>query len=94
MDIINFLIYMFIACIFNKIFRIALDKSNDKKSSYLKRNASRVLVILVFSISIISLLAYSYLNNEVGLVKRMVAGVLGLLSLIYLIRIIKRYIKE
>lgn len=90
MDIMNFFIYMILAYIFNKIFRIALDNS----SSIFKRNASRGLVIAVFSIAIISLLFYSFFIKEVGPIKRIVAGILAISCLIYLIHIVKKYLQK
>ncbi len=94
MNFINLVIYLIVAVIFQRFFRIALDKSFSKKSSTLTISVSRIIVIIVFTIAIISLFSYSILIKEVGLTKRIIGGVLGFLTLCYFIHIIKNYLKN
>ena len=56
-----------------------------------KRTILRAIVIIVFLITIVSLFAYSILAVEKGMARRVISGILALVSLIYLIHLIKRY---
>ncbi|WP_071028000.1 hypothetical protein [Peptoniphilus raoultii] len=65
--------------------------SRKTRTSKIPKILSRLFTILIFLISILSLAFYSLVIIEVGIVKRIIAGILAIIFLGYLIHTIKGY---
>lgn len=68
--------------------------SFNTRASQIPKILSRIITILIFLISIISLAFYSLVIIEVGPLKRVIAGILAIICLVNLIYIIKRHKEE
>lgn len=86
------IIKIIVTSVFTYLFLCFYKKSFDEQTSKFLKYFSRSLVVLVFLIAIISLAIYSIFIEEVGLTKRLIAGILSILILLYLIHTIKKYL--
>lgn len=91
MEILGKILYFVVIMLAIKYFSVIMSKAEYKNISPKKRTILRAIVIIVFLIAIVSLFAYSILIVEVGVTRRIIAGVLALALLIYLIHLIKKY---
>lgn len=91
MEILGKILYFVIMMLAIKYFSVIMSKAEYKKISPRKRTILRAIVIIVYLIAIVSLFAYSILAAEKGVARRVISGILALVSLIYLIHLIKRY---
>lgn len=86
------IIKIIVTSVFIYLFLCFYKKSFDEQTSKFLKYFSRSLIVLVFLIAIISLAIYSIFIEEVGLTKRLIAGILSILLLLYLIHTIKKYL--
>lgn len=86
------IIKIIVTSVFIYLFLCFYKKSFDEQTSKFLKYFSRSLIVLVFLIAIISLAIYSIFIEEVGLTKRLIAGILSILILLYLIHTIKKYL--
>lgn len=93
MDFFENILYFIIAMFAMKYFNLAINKAEDTKTTPKVRNISRAIVIIVSLIAIVSLSIYSILATEVGLTRRVIAGMVTFAMLIYFIYLIRKYIK-
>lgn len=91
MEILGRILYFVVMMLAIKYFKVIVGMSDYKSISPRKRTVIRAIVIIVFLIAIVSLFAYSILAAEEGMARRVISGILALVSLIYLIHLIKKY---
>ena len=91
MEILEKTLYFVVMMLAIKYFDVIMDNAESKSISPRKRTVIRAIVIIVYLIAIVSLFAYSILNVEVEMTKRVITGILALALLIYLIHLIKKY---
>ncbi|WP_394018787.1 hypothetical protein [Anaerococcus cruorum] len=91
MERLGKILYFVVMMLAIKYFSVIMSKSEYKNISPRKRTILRAIVIIVYLIAIVSLFAYSILVVEVGVTRRIIAGVLALALLVYLIHLIKKY---
>ena len=91
MERLGKILYFVVMMLAIKYFSVIMSKAEYKNISPRKRTILRAIVIIVFLITIVSLFAYSILAVEKGMARRVISGILALVSLIYLIHLIKRY---
>ena len=94
MDILGKVLYFVIMMLAIKYFNIAMNKAEDKNTNPKIKIILRAVVIIVFLISIVSLFFYSIFIVEVGIVRRIIAGIVALMFLIFMVHTIKKYIKD
>lgn len=91
MEILEKTLYFVVMMLAIKYFDVIMGNAESKSISPRKRTVIRAIVIIVYLIAIVSLFAYSILNVEVEMTKRVITGILALALLIYLIHLIKKY---
>lgn len=91
MEILGKILYFIIMMLAIKYFKVIMSKADYKNISPRKRTVLRAIVIIVYLIAIVSLFAYSILIVEVGMSRKVIAGILALALLVYLIHLIKKY---
>lgn len=91
MEILGKILYFVVMMLAIKYFKVIMSKAEYKNIEPRKRTILRAIVTIVFLITIVSLFAYSILAAEKGMARRVISGILALVSLIYLIHLIKKY---
>lgn len=77
-----------------RFFLFVLKKSFEKENSTTMKLATRGIVFFVYTLAILTLFAYVIFATEMGINKRIIAGVLAILMSIYFGVIVKKYIRK
>lgn len=77
-----------------RFFFFVLKKSFEKENSTTIKFATRGLVFIVYAIAILTLFAYAIFVTQMGVTRRIIAGLIAILMSFYFGVIIKKYIKK
>lgn len=94
MEILGKALYLLLLIGFMRFFYFVLKKSFEEKNSTTVKIATRGIVLFIYTIAILSLFANALFVTEVGVNKRIIAGVIAIFMSIYFGVIVRKYIKK
>lgn len=94
MEILGKALYIILLIVFMRFFLFVLKKSFEKENSTTIKFATRGIIFFVYTIAILSLFAYAIFATEMGINKRIIAGLMATFMSIYFGIIVKKYIKK
>ncbi len=94
MEILGKVLYLLLLIGFMRFFLFVLKKSFGKENSITMELATRGIVFFVYTLAILTLFAYTIFATEMGMNKRIIAGLIAIFMSIYFGIIVKKYIKR
>ena len=94
MEILGKALYLLLLLGFMRFFYFVLKKSFEDKNSSIVKMVTSSIVLYIFTIAILTLFAYAIFVTEMGIYKRVIAGVIAIFMSIYFAIIVKKYIKK
>ena len=94
MEILGKALYLLLIIVFMRFFYFILRKSFEDKNSTAVKMATRGIVLSIYIIAILSLFAYAIFVTEMGINKRIIAGLIAIFMSIYFGVIVRKYIKK
>ena len=94
MEILWKALYLLLIIVFMRFFYFVLKKSFEEKNSTTVKMVTRGIVLFIYTIAILSLFAYGLFVTEVGVNKRIIAGLIAIFMSIYFGVIVRKYIKK
>lgn len=94
MEILRKALYLLLTIVFMRVFYFVLRKSFETENSTTVKMATRGIVLFIYTIAILSLFAYALFVTEMGINKRIIAGVIAIFMSLYFGIIVNKYIKK
>lgn len=94
METLGKLLYLLLIIVFMRFFYFVLKKSFEKENSTTMKLATRGIVFFVYTLAILTLFAYTIFATEMGMNKRIIAGLIAIFMSIYFGIIVKKYIRK
>lgn len=94
MEILGKALYLLLLIVFMRFFLFVLKKSFEKENSTTIKFATRGIVFFVYTLAILTLFAYAIFVTQMGVTRRIIAGLIAIIMSVYFGSIVKKYIKK